>query len=760
MLNRRCLLIFGGIAWLLLVPPLAAQSPFPAADGVLANGSTLALSSARINRDFVERIGQPFGLEGLVLAVASCRPDPEVYLDGALPHYGLASRAGQLNDRAIVFLVCQEPRFAGFFYAANNPYAERLDHDRVSTVMTDHLAAGDYTGAITAAIGQVARDLGAADVRPTGGVESVGTPPRRSWAEDARTGGALLIASAIGALTLFMRQRRKTQRAKASATGPEAELRTKMAELERVLRRDSPAFSRLVLAYEMLGDEAVLELHRRHEAMLARLAELQRQSEGLTSGVVPAAMAQEPEALAQRYAGPLAEADALLEYARALENEADQVARWIDRAPVLLVEARQALTDARQSYEAQAVQLDLASPAGLFGHLEAIVAAGEAALSAGDRITAGRLAEAGRSAAESVRRLVQQLQAAEERIAAAAERFNAADRYAPASWADIRGNGTEAEASLATARQQLARIAEAESGAFGPDLAGGLLTSLDRVAAEVARATELATAIINRFAALERAKSEVAAMLGEARSELAEAHRWLAEPAVDADVDAKPSETLAQAEALIEHAATALLQPAPDFPAVLRELRQARDLVDAALAEGRDQRTRMAFLQQQLAAAAAEAEEAIGRAEQYYLAHAADIGPAARSRLEAARTQLRKGREEERHAMSHTDADRLTSLRRATDLFAEATDLATEAYELMARDFDAAEAQRQPDLPRPQWAGPMVPVPNVLPELGRLLRNVPTEPVRSPPTPGRWGSRAPGSWPSGESSRRGGGRGW
>ncbi len=794
---RRLLIL--ALALPTLTTVAQGQTAFPERDGIVANGSSYALSSARINREFDERIGQPYGLEGLVLVVRSCRPDPEVYLDSALPYYGLASGAGQLRDRAVVLLVCEEPRFVGMFYGANNPYAGRLDQERTTAAMVDHLAAGDFTGAVTAGIDRMARDLAAdggaapADgaraglspsrtggpVAPPGGGASSAAPTVEPAAPgrdatgsqlpaDGRRGNlpkwvwpVVLGVAGLATWRLWRRQNPSRSSAARPQPGPEAALRAKMAELERDLRADSAAFSHLVLAYAELGDEAVVELNRRHVSMLERLAELQRQTEALTSGVVAVAMAEDKEEWSARVGRLLAEADALLEYVHGVAAEAERVAAWLERAPVLLVAARQAITAGRQAYEEQAAGLGLTNGASLFRWVEQIANQAEAALTAGNRISAGRLAEAASSLSDRLVQIAEDLRTVQLAVDAAAARFAAADQYAVASWADVRGNGSEAEESLATAKDQLERIGAAEAAAFGKDLASGLLASLDRVDAEIARARELTSAIVQRFEALEKAKADATVTLADVRAEIAAARGWLAQPAVDADVDTRPTESLDQAAAWVEAAAGAMMGEAPDWPAIVRQLQEARRAVDAALAHGRQQQERMAALQRELATAVTEAEAALSRAERFLAAHAADISAESRAKLEQAQNARRLGRDQERLAMASEDQERAAALRRAIDGLAQATDLATEAYGLMARDFEAEEERRQPHLPRRQWVGPTVPVPMDLPSWGNLLPRGLPGPAMPPRSPGRWGGRParPPGLP-GESSRRGGGRGW
>ncbi len=777
-MNKRRRLSLTALITCLWATAALAQSPFPQRDGYVANGSTYALSNARLNREFEERIHRPYGLEGLLLVVTSCLPDPEVYLDRALEHYGLASAPGQLKNRALVLLVCQEPRFVGLYYGADNPYAARLDQDGTTAIVVEHLAAGDFTGALAAGIDRLARDLAsgprlspAEDVPagtegrlPRTGVEATPGAEGAAGSTRGQRGWLWPVVLAATALAAWIGRRRSRAQTQSGTGGPvllESDLRAKMSELERELRPGSEAFSRLVLAYGALGDEAVLELNRRHSRMLERLAELQRQCEALTSGVVTAAMADSQEELAARYAPVLAEADALLEYVRGLRNEADRVAAWLDQAPVMLVSSRTAIQRAREACGEQFARLGLPDAAGIFRWVEQLADESEVALTAGDRMTAGRLAEAASALAERLVHAAESLEAAQQAVRRAADRFAAAQEHAPASWSDVRGNGSEAEESLATAKHQLERMGAAQAPEFGKDLASGLAASLDVVEAEIARAEKLAASVAQRFDALEKARADATEALADVRSQVVAARAWLSQPAVDADVDCRPVEALDRTAAQIEAVEAAMQETAPDWPALVRQLQEARRSVDEALAQGRAQQERVFALQRELATAANEAESAISRAERFMEAHAADISAEARAKLEQAQAAHRLGRDEERRANASQDEERVTALRLAIDALAEATDLANSAYQAMVRDFRVAEERREPHRPRWEWAGPTVPLPTPGPSWGRLWRERPSGPVVLPPAPGRWGGQPRPAQPGGgESSRRGGGRGW
>lgn len=761
MSSWRCLSVWLAVAALLLLPVTVtvAQAPFPERRGVLANGTDLALSESRINRDFAERLAAPYGLDGLVLLSPDCRPDPEVYLDGALVHYGLAAGAGQLADNAVAWLVCLEPRYVGFFYGAGNPYAERFDEAAITQAMVEDLQAENFTGAVTGGFDAV---IGQLEASALAEAAAGGGGPGEGGGGPGSAGAALLLAGAAGLGGAWW-WRRSHRRAAAPAApkgvpGPLAELQAKVADLSRRLTRDSPALARLVLASESRGDEAILELNRRHLAMVERLAELQRQVEALSAGVVPVALRDDEAAAKARYARPLAEADALLAYMDGLDRAADHTEMLLARAPVLAVEAHKAIAAAREGYVAARPERPLPPVDAALAFPTALVEGAQAHLSAGDRLVAGQMAEDAASLAERIAQAAAGLQAGEEAAGRAADLFERIDDFAEANWADIRGNGSEAEESLDAAAELLGRTVGAPPDAFGQDAAAGCMASLERVFDELVRAQALVEAIGERLANLEQAKAESARQLATVEQDIAAARAWIAQADVDPDVDAAPAAALDRAAGVLAEARAAMAGPTPDWLAILRQIQAADQAADAALALARDQHEQLAARRRQVASARQAAEAAGDRMERFLEAHRGDVGAAAIERADQAREALRAAREAEGRAEQLEDRARAAALQQAGGAFDRAANEAAAAYDQAAADFRRAEAQRTVYIPRPSWIGPTVPIPmNARPTFGGLGGWL-GGPVLRPPRRSSWGGRPSGG--RGFGSRRGGGRGW
>ncbi len=804
--------------------PAGAQSPFPERNGYLANGTDTELSEARIQEEIASRLGEAYGLDGLVLMVDQCLPDPEVYLDEALVHYDLAPDGGAMYDDAVVWLICFEPRFVGFFYTAENPYAPEWDAagvaDRASGAMAERLSAGNFTGGITAGIDAVADVL--EGNAPVGAVEEPAAPvddlpapaargdaaePDRGSSDDAEGDGSLAsqLAAAgalgLGGLWLWRRRKRQAERivskedeTAATEASPRAALLARLERLDGRLTEEHPAVARLVLAYQSIGEEAMLEVSRRHEGMIERLRALRSGIEVLpelsaegapASGSLagsetgPDAVSSPDERLRARYAEADGQLASLEAYVDEIDAEADHVEMLEERAAVLTVEARKAIEAGLDRYRDLVGRMDTE-----FAPLPEAEAAmdvpvrlaeeAETVLGTGDRITAGRLAEDAATLAEETPGLLEEALEVDDRIEEGVTLFERLDAYAETSWADVRGNGSEAEESLETALDMLRRTLEAGPGDFGADLAAGYMASLERAAAELQRARGLIDAIEQRLERLEQARSTAVDRIEGLRGEIEKARQWLASPGVAGDVDASPEVALTEAEQLLDAQAVAMAEAKPDWLSITRHLHAVSSRVESALAEGRRQNDRLDALREHWTSARQAAESAIERLDRYLARHRADAPDSVTGDLAAAREQLRLAEQTAQGAEGLGDAVRVERLQQAVEQAESADAEADRAYEQLAAAAAKADRERSYQ-PRPDWLGPTVPIP--VPRRRSIFIPGPfsssTGPTVRHSNKSSWGSRPRSSSrpvarrsirSSGggrsSSGRRGGGKGW
>jgi hypothetical protein len=265
-------------------------------------------------------------------------------------------------------------------------------------------------------------------------------------------------------------------------------------------------------------------------------------------------------------------------------------------------------------------------------------------------------------------KLPTQADALEARLPAAQATLAGLAEYADADWQAVAGNVDGARTRIAAVRAAVdegtkalaagtAGIA-AHAARLGEDgLAQGaaFLDAIDRLAAELAKA-----------------RSEVDAELAAATAELAKAKAAAAAGPQDADVASR----LAEAEALLSDARTALDPPKPDVTGAYDKSRRADQLVDAIEASIRSAREQQAREAARLQAGLSSAQAAVTRVSDYVAGQRGGIGTEARTRIAEAARHLDQAK-----ALAPTDpAGALAEADAANRLAVQAEGLAQRDY--------------------------------------------------------------------------------
>jgi len=490
-----------------------AQAEAPPRRGVLASSLATPISRGPLEALYRTSVAEPFALEGLVLAVDNCGPDPEAYLDEALLGYALSPRPGEMVDDALVWQICREQEIARFYFSVDNPYAGYLDPASVEADMAEALATGDVEAAARAGLQATAKQLELAPPRATP------TPPGWSAEAPGRTFGEgwegfvllSLLAAALGALLWWGRRSRRPTRLLRDEDAPEAlrRLRATADSLAPRILGEPPDLTRLIQACEPLGDRLCAQLDRRHEAMARRLADLQDEIEALESralfGAAPDALAGSRAQLERL----LVESEAISGYAERLLREARHAGELHMRAEELVPAARAELDSARAAYERATAALvgepDLALPdsARAFRFTEARLVSARQALLDGRRLEAARRAEDAVDLAVRTARSASAAARAARSLEQVRESFERTSSFPREDWRDIRANGSEAEESLVLAVRLLDALFRADEAELGPDPAAGFAVNLSRAGEEIDRAMNLVEAIDARLTHLE-----------------------------------------------------------------------------------------------------------------------------------------------------------------------------------------------------------------------------------------------------------------
>ena len=236
-------------------------------------------------------------------------------------------------------------------------------------------------------------------------------------------------------------------------------------------------------------------------------------------------------------------------------------------------------------------------------------------------------------------------------------------RFADAAVAPVRDNGTEAQARLAAAEQEVNEALDA-LGAGRPGEAVGSIRAAEDA---VAQTTTLLDAIGRLTTDLDAAGARVAAVRAETEKDLVEARSLVA-----AGHRSGLGPQISRAEAALASADAALSGPQPDPLAALRQLEEADIALEQALSVARDAQTQTRRAAAALDQAVLTARSTIAAAADFISTRRGAVGAEARTRLAEAQRHLDV-------ALDQGRDDPTTALReaqRATALAQSALDLA------------------------------------------------------------------------------------
>ena len=275
-------------------------------------------------------------------------------------------------------------------------------------------------------------------------------------------------------------------------------------------------------------------------------------------------------------------------------------------------------------------------------------------------------------------------------VARARATFDIVDEFAESTWSDIRGNGSEAEASAgaaATLWQRAAANNTLEQQQFASAQAD--LATVDSC---LARATTLCDAIIARLRDLEHARTIATATLASTASDVAAGKAYL--DTNTADVGVEPETRLAKAAEVLAQAEAEAAQQKPDWLALVRLAQAADSEADAALAGARSEVEVMNRLRNELQNAHQVASSEIQRAARFCDLHRGDIGISTRDSLHALQAQLEAAGAGIHQAEARVEDERRSALTHMRDQVVNIQVAAGRLYSAMYSDFQRAESAR------------------------------------------------------------------
>jgi hypothetical protein len=334
-------------------------------------------------------------------------------------------------------------------------------------------------------------------------------------------------------------------------------------------------------------------------------------------------------------------------------------------------------------------------------------------------------------------------------IETARQTFDLVDEFAESTWNDIRGNGSEAEASAAEAATLWQR-AVARNTLESQEFAAAR-ENLNALEAQLARATGLSEAIIQRLKDLEHARAIARQELAAAAADVAAGNSYLA--AHDPDIGKQPEDQLRKAADLLAQSEAEVAKPKPDWLALVRLAQAANAEADAALAGARSEVETMDKLRAQVQHAQQLAASEVQRAKRFYETHRSDLGWSISDSLHDLQEQLQLAHDALRQAESLAEDQRRQALEQARGRFVNVDGRADQVYAKLYAAFqeiqaarEAEEAERRSSSSSSSWSSS-----------GSSRSSSSSSSSRGSSSGGSWGggSRSSGSWGGG--SRSGGG---
>lgn len=227
-------------------------------------------------------------------------------------------------------------------------------------------------------------------------------------------------------------------------------------------------------------------------------------------------------------------------------------------------------------------------------------------------------------------------------IVQGATAFDAVDEYAPSSWQDIQGNGTEAQKradEAYTLWQEATQLNNA--GPDGEQDFAGAAEIIGRANGLIEQGRTLITAIMDRLKNLQESQRTAQSEIAAADKDIAAGRSFVQQ--YDPDITPQPAGMLAAAAEQLQRAREEVAQPKPDWIQVVRITRSANDAADKALADARSQEAAMEALRQRVQTGTQQATASVSRAQNFAQVHKSDItDQEVASQIAAARTDLEK----------------------------------------------------------------------------------------------------------------------
>ncbi|WP_174842789.1 hypothetical protein [Candidatus Oscillochloris fontis] len=275
-------------------------------------------------------------------------------------------------------------------------------------------------------------------------------------------------------------------------------------------------------------------------------------------------------------------------------------------------------------------------------------------------------------------------------IAEGRRAFDLVDEFAPSTWSDIRGNGSEADAAAARAHEHWQSAQQRNSMEVQEFYAAK--EDLDAASEELAYVQQLIDAITTRLRDLEQARSTARAILAEAERSIGVG--WEFVRSNDADVSKDPEGQLQRAQELLVRAQAEAANPQPNWLILVRDAQEADQLADAALVGARSEAEMMAKLRQQVDTVCQLAEAEVTKLSKFADLHRDDLQPATTQAIANLRGLLEQAHATRQRAEQLEEQQRQNALNQSLAAYRSLNEKTASIYETTQADVQRLEKLR------------------------------------------------------------------
>lgn len=253
--------------------------------------------------------------------------------------------------------------------------------------------------------------------------------------------------------------------------------------------------------------------------------------------------------------------------------------------------------------------------------------------------------------------------------------------YAPDSWENVKGNGSEADSLLFRAHEMLDKVSS-EPPKSVTELQGRV-GKLDEIRKMIVRGASLYDAVIVREQDISRAEQTAEQEIADAQADIDKAEAYLKQ--FDADIDEKGlrlDKALSEARKHLENACAELDKERPNYLVVVKQALLANGAADEVFAKAVDEHEHLESIRRQLASTRELFATSSDKARRYIDKHDSDVSHDAAVTLDLA---------EKKFAEVGDQPDELSRLETAK----KALELANTAYSMASADVAAEEAKRE-----------------------------------------------------------------